>query len=58
MYRLEVKVPNRIGIQPVPQHDIAIHLAHAGERGEDLRRSFMDGEFQAQAKPVTCHGKS
>jgi 4-hydroxybenzoate decarboxylase len=36
MYRLEVKGPNRIGIQPVPEHDIAIHLAHAEARGEDL----------------------
>jgi vanillate/4-hydroxybenzoate decarboxylase subunit C len=36
IYRLEVKGPNRIGIQPVPEHDIAIHLAHAEERGEDL----------------------
>jgi vanillate/4-hydroxybenzoate decarboxylase subunit C len=36
MYRLEVKGPNRIGIQPVPEHDIAVHLAHAEERGEDL----------------------
>jgi UbiD family decarboxylase len=36
IYRLQVKGPNRLGIQPVPQHDIAIHLAHAEERGEDL----------------------
>jgi vanillate/4-hydroxybenzoate decarboxylase subunit C len=36
VYRLMVKAPNRIGIQPVPQHDIAIHLAHAEARGEDL----------------------
>ena len=36
VYRLMVKEPNRIGIQPVPQHDIAIHLAHAEARGEDL----------------------
>jgi vanillate/4-hydroxybenzoate decarboxylase subunit C len=36
VYRLQVKGPNRIGIQTVPQHDIAIHLAHAEERGEDL----------------------
>ena len=27
---------NRLGIQTVPQHDIAIHMAHAEERGEDL----------------------
>jgi hypothetical protein len=36
MYRLEVKGPNRIGIQPVPEHDVAVHLAHAEERSEDL----------------------
>ena len=36
VYRLQVKGHNRIGIQTVPQHDIAIHLAHAEERGEDL----------------------
>jgi 4-hydroxybenzoate decarboxylase len=36
VYRLQVKGRNRIGIQTVPQHDIAIHLAHADERGEDL----------------------
>ena len=36
IYRLQVKGPNRLGIQTVPQHDIAIHMAHAEERGEDL----------------------
>lgn len=36
VYRLQVKGPNRLGIQTVPQHDIAIHLAHAERRGEDL----------------------
>jgi vanillate/4-hydroxybenzoate decarboxylase subunit C len=36
IYRLQVKGRNRLGIQTVPQHDIAIHLAHAEERGEDL----------------------
>ena len=36
MYRLQAKGRNRLGIQPVPMHDIAIHLAHAEERGEDL----------------------
>ena len=35
-YRLMVKGPNRIGIQPIPQHDIALQLAHAEARGEDL----------------------
>ena len=36
MYRLQVKGRNRLGIQPVPVHDIAIHLDHAEARGEDL----------------------
>jgi vanillate/4-hydroxybenzoate decarboxylase subunit C len=36
IYRLQVKGPNRLGIQTVPQHDIAIQLAHAERRGEDL----------------------
>lgn len=36
VYRLQVKGPNRLGIQTVPQHDIAVQLAHAEARGEDL----------------------
>ena len=36
IYRLQVKGPSRLAIQPVPQHDIAIQIAHAEERGEDL----------------------
>jgi 4-hydroxybenzoate decarboxylase len=36
MYRLQVKGKNRLGIQPVPQHDIAVHIDHAEARGEDL----------------------
>jgi 4-hydroxybenzoate decarboxylase len=36
IYRLQVKERNRLGIQTVPQHDIAIHMDHAEERGEDL----------------------
>ncbi|MDR0806877.1 MAG: UbiD family decarboxylase [Enterobacteriaceae bacterium] len=36
MYRLEVKGKNRIGIQPVPAHDIAIHFQRAEELGVDL----------------------
>ena len=36
VYRLQVKGRNRIGIQPIPAHDIAIQLRHAEERGEDL----------------------
>lgn len=36
VYRMEVKGPRRLGLQPVPQHDIALHLTRAEERGEDL----------------------
>ncbi len=36
VYRLQVKGRSRLSIQPIPQHDIAIHLTHAEERGEDL----------------------
>ncbi|MGB7466207.1 MAG: non-oxidative hydroxyarylic acid decarboxylases subunit C [Candidatus Acidiferrum sp.] len=36
MYRLQVKDKSRLGIQPVPQHDIAIHIEHAEARGQDL----------------------
>jgi 4-hydroxybenzoate decarboxylase len=36
IYRMEVKGKRRLGIQPVPVHDIALHLAKAEERGEDL----------------------
>ena len=43
VYRLQVKGRNRLGIQTVPQHDIAIHLAHAEERGEDLHIAIALG---------------
>ena len=36
LYRLQVKGKTRIGIQPVPAHDIAIHLRKAEELGVDL----------------------
>lgn len=36
IYRLQVKGKDRLGIQPVPQHDIAIHLRQAEERGKNL----------------------
>lgn len=36
IYRLQVKGKDRLGIQPVPMHDIAIHLRIAEERGENL----------------------
>ncbi|RJQ79757.1 UbiD family decarboxylase [Pseudonocardiaceae bacterium YIM PH 21723] len=36
IYRMQVKGRNRLGLQPVPQHDVAIHLRKAEERGEDL----------------------
>ncbi|MGI5224399.1 non-oxidative hydroxyarylic acid decarboxylases subunit C [Actinoallomurus sp. CA-142502] len=35
-YRMQVKGRNRLGLQPVPMHDIAVHLRKAEERGEDL----------------------
>ena len=35
-YRLEVKGPNKLGMQPVPMHDIALHLNKAEQAGEDL----------------------
>jgi vanillate/4-hydroxybenzoate decarboxylase subunit C len=36
IYRLEVKGRRKLGLQPVPMHDIAIQLRKAEERGEDL----------------------
>ncbi|SDH06977.1 UbiD family decarboxylase domain-containing protein [Nonomuraea jiangxiensis] len=36
IYRMEVKGPRKLAIQPVPMHDAAVHLRHAEERGEDL----------------------
>ncbi|GAA5105355.1 non-oxidative hydroxyarylic acid decarboxylases subunit C [Nocardia iowensis] len=36
IYRLQVKGRNRLGIQPVPMHDIALQLAKAEEQGHDL----------------------
>lgn len=36
IYRLQVKGPRKLGIQPVPMHDIAVHLKLADELGEDL----------------------
>ncbi|WP_237442475.1 UbiD family decarboxylase domain-containing protein [Saccharibacter sp. 17.LH.SD] len=36
IYRLQVKGKNRMSIQPVPAHDIAIHLRKAEEIGQDL----------------------
>ena len=36
MYRLQVKGRNRLGVQLVPVHDIAIHLDHAEQQGKDL----------------------
>lgn len=36
IYRIEVKGRNRLGLQPVPAHDIAIHLQRAEELGVDL----------------------
>jgi 4-hydroxybenzoate decarboxylase len=36
IYRMQVKGKRRLAIQPVPVHDIAIHLKAAEERDEDL----------------------
>lgn len=36
VYRMQVKGKRHLAIQPVPVHDIAIHLRSAEERGEDL----------------------
>lgn len=36
IYRIEVKGRRRLALQPVPVHDIALHLRTAEERGEDL----------------------
>jgi hypothetical protein len=52
IYRLQVKGPNRLGIQTVPQHHIAIHLAHAEERGEDLLLAGMQSTGQETLKKV------
>ncbi|MDT0470125.1 non-oxidative hydroxyarylic acid decarboxylases subunit C [Streptomyces gibsoniae] len=36
VYRMEVVGRDRLAIQPVPVHDLALHLRAAEERGEDL----------------------
>lgn len=36
IYRMEVKGKRKLALQPIPMHDIAIHLNKAEERGEDL----------------------
>lgn len=36
IYRMQVKGANKLGLQPVPMHDIALHLNKAEQRGEDL----------------------
>ncbi|QMV17074.1 non-oxidative hydroxyarylic acid decarboxylases subunit C [Vibrio spartinae] len=43
IYRLEVKGKRKLGLQPIPMHDIAIHLHKAEERGEDLPVSIVLG---------------
>jgi UbiD family decarboxylase len=43
IYRLQVKGPNRLGIQPAPVHDIAIHLRQAEEQGKDLNVAIAIG---------------
>ena len=36
IYRIQVKGKDRLGIQPIPTHDIGIHLRKAEERGRKL----------------------
>ncbi|GII22795.1 non-oxidative hydroxyarylic acid decarboxylases subunit C [Planosporangium mesophilum] len=36
IYRIQVKGKARLGIQPLPTHDIGLHLRKAEERGENL----------------------
>jgi 3-octaprenyl-4-hydroxybenzoate carboxy-lyase len=43
LYRLQVKGKTRIGIQPVPAHDVAIHLGKAEERGGDSKKAASVG---------------
>ncbi|MCR1991962.1 phenolic acid decarboxylase BsdC [Bacillus subtilis] len=43
IYRMQVKGKDRLGIQPVPQHDIAIHLRQAEERGINLPVTIVLG---------------
>lgn len=50
IYRLQVKGPNRLGIQPAPAHDVAIHLQQAEERGEDLKIAIAIGNDPV----ITC----
>lgn len=35
-YRIQVKGKDKVGIQPLPFHDIAVHLRHAEEKNEPL----------------------
>lgn len=37
IYRMEVKGKRKLGLQPVPMHDIALHLHKAEERGKTCR---------------------
>jgi len=59
MYRLQVKGKNRIGIQPVPAHDIAIHLRKAEELGENLPVAICIGNdpliSTVAAMPILYH---
>jgi UbiD family decarboxylase len=36
IYRMQVKGPRRLGLQPLPSHDIARHLRAAEQHGHDL----------------------
>jgi 4-hydroxybenzoate decarboxylase len=48
IYRMQVKGPRRLGLQPVPTHDIARHLRAAEQRGQDLPVAIALGN-----EPVT-----
>jgi vanillate/4-hydroxybenzoate decarboxylase subunit C len=43
IYRMQLKGKNRLGIQVVPEHDIAIQLCHAEECGQDLPLAIAIG---------------
>ncbi|MCM3697827.1 non-oxidative hydroxyarylic acid decarboxylases subunit C [Paenibacillus macerans] len=43
VYRLQVKNKDTLGIQPVSQHDIAVHLRQAEETGQNLKVAIALG---------------
>jgi UbiD family decarboxylase len=44
---MEVKGKRKLGLQPVPMHDIALHLHKAEERGEDLPVAITLGTIRS-----------